>query len=322
MITNPKFRAWLVDAGERVGFTFLAAFLAVFGVGDVTSLINGHLDRVAFTAAVSAGVAAVLTLIKTVVAAKLKGTVSPASFAPQQQPGQALQDAPSDEPSVVRTVILPETFIQGKSLGRHIHHDERSRAFAVTPQSTPLKSVRHKRLTPIFDQGQIGSCTGNACAGALSTAPFTHRFKESTALRIYEAATAIDDVPGQYPPDDTGSDGLSVAKVAKANGWISSYQHCFSLDAVLTALQTGPVLLGVSWRSGFDNPTPDGQMPYSGVVRGGHEIVADEIDVERKRVWITNSWGYPWALHGRAWWPWDVLAKILADRGDATVLIP
>jgi hypothetical protein len=222
----------------------------------------------------------------------------------------------------VRTIVTPETRVKGKRLGRHVQHDERSRAYPFTPRHTgPLVSIRHKRHVPPFDQGDLGSCTGNACAGALSTAPFAHRFTESRAVKIYSAATKLDDVPGSYPPDDTGSDGLSVAKVALSSGYITRYEHCFDLQAVLAALQVGPVLLGVSWRTGFDNPTSDGRMTYTGSVRGGHEICADEIDVTNKRVWITNSWGTSWGVAGRAWWSWDDLTKILADSGDATVLI-
>jgi hypothetical protein len=114
---------------------------------------------------------------------------------------------------------------------------------------------------------------------------------------------------------------LSVAKVALSNGWITRYEHCFDLQSVLAALQVGPVMLGVSWRSGFDNPATDGRMAYTGTVRGGHEICADEIDVTNQRVWITNSWGSSWGVKGRAYWTWDDLAKVLAEQGDATVLV-
>jgi hypothetical protein len=50
---------------------------------------------VALTAAASAGAAAVLALLKGALAARAKRTVSPASFAPEQQPDQALEQAPS-----------------------------------------------------------------------------------------------------------------------------------------------------------------------------------------------------------------------------------
>ena len=35
------------------------------------------------------------------------------------------------------------------------------------PEKRPLKIDLRKKCSPIFDQGDIGSCTGNALAGAL-----------------------------------------------------------------------------------------------------------------------------------------------------------
>lgn len=221
----------------------------------------------------------------------------------------------------IRVERIPEHVVPGKRLGRHIKHDPRSRDYAVKPATiASLKSVRHRRLVPVYDQGDVGSCTGNACAGALSSKPFHHHFHEPTAVRIYSQAETLDG-DGPYPPNDNGSFGLSVAKVALAHGWITRYEHCFDLPSVLTALQTRSVLLGVGWLTGFDEPAPNGRMANTGTRRGGHEICADEIDVERRRVWITNSWSPEWGLAGRAWWSWDDLDAILHDSGDATVLI-
>ena len=216
---------------------------------------------------------------------------------------------------------LAETIIPGKRLGRHINHDPRSRDYAVQADTSGLVSVRHKRHVGIYDQGQTSSCTGNAGAGCLSTAPFGHRYHEATALKLYSAAETIDG-DGPYPPNDNGSSGLSIAQACKAKGLISSYLHCFSADAVFTALQTGPVMLGVSWLTGFDTPDPDGRMHYTGQSRGGHEIESLELDVENKRIWIDNSWGASFGVEGRAWWSWADFAQVLADNGDCTVLIP
>jgi hypothetical protein len=77
-------------------------------------------------------------------------------------------------------------------------------------------------------------------AGALSTGPFRHRFTEPTARRIYSAATAIDEFPGTWPPDDTGSSGLAVCKVAQRRVTSASTGTASRLDDVLAALQDGP----------------------------------------------------------------------------------
>jgi hypothetical protein len=55
-------------------------------------------------------------------------------------------------------------------LGRHVQHDPRSLRYAhgVLPK-TAIKTVDWTRRAPIFDQGQLGSCTGNAAAGLLGT---------------------------------------------------------------------------------------------------------------------------------------------------------
>ena len=58
-------------------------------------------------------------------------------------------------------------------LGRHIVHDSRSPRVrqAVETTALPTRSIEHKRNGPIFDQGEIGSCTANAARGLLLTGP-------------------------------------------------------------------------------------------------------------------------------------------------------
>jgi hypothetical protein len=113
----------------------------------------------------------------------------------------------------------------------------------------------HKRHEPAFDQGELGSCTGNAIAGACSTAPFGKKLREADAIKAYALATAIDNVHGIYPPDDTGSSGLAAAKAAVKLGWCRSYAHAFGLQHLLEALTLGPGALGIAWLSDCDAPT-------------------------------------------------------------------
>lgn len=220
-------------------------------------------------------------------------------------------------PTVRRLAHHP---VPGKPLGRHLNHDPRSRAYAA-PATDPVFSALHKRRVPIYDQGNLGSCTGNALAGALSTAPFRHQFREATAVRIYSAATKIDPFEGQYPPDDNGSDGLSVCKVAQTKGWITGYQHAFNINAALAALSRGPVICGIDWLEGLDTPDSSGLVRYVGSSRGGHELEFLGIDIVARQVRFAQSWGPDWGDHGYGVMSWSDFELALANQGDCTIPI-
>lgn len=216
-------------------------------------------------------------------------------------------------------------------LGRHVCHDSRSRRFAA-PARDPatLRSVRHTVNIPIMDQGNVGSCTGHAGTAAIASDAFwaggavvlQNQDPHEYAVDLYSEATRLDPWPGQYTPDDTGSDGLSIAKALQGRGLVSGYTHAFSLEAALTALADRVVLIGSSWMTSMFEPASDGRLTVSGSVEGGHEYALDELDVERQRVWIRNSWSENWGLGGRAWLAWDDLGTLLADQGDCTILVP
>jgi hypothetical protein len=227
---------------------------------------------------------------------------------------------------VSRSYLL-ERRVAGKRLGRHVHHDPKSRAFGVAYDTTaPLVSAVHERHCPAYDQGSLGSCTGNAGAGALMTGPLWapgRMLTQDDAVQVYEAATHIDRIPGHYPPDDTGSTGLAVAKALKLAGFIREYRHAFSLHAALAALGQSPVLIGIGWRDGFDEPVgPRAELRISGEVRGGHELYLSEIDVEAQMVRGWNSWGEDWGDGGQFSMTFETLGDVLADLGDATILVP
>jgi hypothetical protein len=211
------------------------------------------------------------------------------------------------------------------TLGRHIDHDERSKNFPVAKAKAGIKSARYKRHCPPYDQGDLGSCTGNAMAGVLMTEPFwsTGRLlTESDAVRLYAEATHLDRFRGSYPPDDTGSSGLAVAKAAKKEGWIPGYEHAFGLDHLLHGLSQRPGLLGIYWYTSFDSPLSTGECPLTpgASVRGGHEIEMFRLDVEKKRVWCYQSWGPTWGGlgDGTFWFSYQTLTRLLSEHGDAT----
>jgi hypothetical protein len=181
------------------------------------------------------------------------------------------------------------------------------------------------RHCPPFDQGDMFSCTGNAMAGVLMTDPFwsaSRLLAESDAVRLYSEATHLDRIRGSFPPDDTGSTGLAVAKAAKKEGWITGYQHAFGLDHLLHGLSQRPGLLGIYWYTSFDSPLASGECPLTpgAGVRGGHEVEMFRLDLEKQRVWCYQSWGPTWGGlgDGTFWFSFQTLTRLLAEHGDAT----
>lgn len=225
---------------------------------------------------------------------------------------------------------IPEHVVEGKRLGRHVRHDPRSLRFPFRA-SGPLVSRRWSvGSTPILNQGDIGSCTGNATVAALMCSPFKETLSsekaaaldEDLAIRIYSRATETDPFPGSYKPDDTGSSGLDAAKAAKEFGYISGYNHAFTLADALAALSIGPVIIGVNWTSGMDRTDSTGMIASTGSTRGGHEVCLDEINTDRGIVWLRNSWGSRWGVQGRASMTFTTLGQLLDSQGDATVFTP
>lgn len=228
---------------------------------------------------------------------------------------------------MITTRRIPST---DPRLGRHVAHDDRSFDFAYPTVGLTLQSAKHTRRIDVLDQGQVGSCTGNAGIGCLGTDPFyasvagavrVYSFGEAGALRLYSDAETIDG-DGPYPPNDNGSTGLSVAKALKKAGEISGYQHTFTLTDALLALGQTPVITGVSWYEQMFTPDPDGRLRIGGALAGGHEFVVDEIDADTERVWMTNSWGTSWGIAGRAYLTFDDWGALLKDQGDVTVFTP
>jgi hypothetical protein len=220
-------------------------------------------------------------------------------------------------------------------LGRHVQHDPRSLDYAhgVLPQSA-IKSVDWQRRTPIFDQGSVGSCTGNAAAGLVGTDCATRSgltsvtidgsvlpVDETLAVKVYSLATSLDDFKGAYPPDDTGSSGIGAAKALQKLGLASSYKHAFSLDALKSALQSGPVMVGTIWLQSMFDVDSDGYVivDRKSAVAGGHEYVISAYHAAKQAFRLDNSWSESWGVRGSAWYTQANLQWLLSQDGDVTV---
>ncbi len=244
----------------------------------------------------------------------------------------------SDENSYIKKIAFKEErSLDGFRLGRHIEHDSRSRGYAI--QVSPrfaLKTVMHTVTTPVLDQGDIGSCTGFATLACVGSTPFWSKIPEANpfrpnsdidrnqniALEVYRRATLIDEFPGYYPEQDTGSSGLAVAKVAKSLNLISSYNHAFGFKAAMTALMKAPIIVGANWYEGFDYPNKNGLVKISGRPRGGHEFCLFGLDAKKQIVYARNSWGKNWGAGGNFSFSFSDMDRLLIENGDATVFVP
>lgn len=211
------------------------------------------------------------------------------------------------------------------ALGRVVEHDARSRQFSVRPVSE-VRTVLWRHNAPVLDQGEVGGCTGFALAQCLNTEVFTHSrgaagayLTASNALALYEMATQLDDIPGSYPPIDTGSSGLAVCKAGVSQGYLRSYRHAFGFDQFLHAVQSGPVIVGTDWFSGME--TPDGEffVRPEGDLLGGHEYLVLGVNLAGQYVTILNSWSADWGSGGRARISFADFKTLLAREGDVTV---
>lgn len=213
---------------------------------------------------------------------------------------------------------LPETKVPYLPLGRHIEHDERSKNFrAVTPGPLPTTTKVWKRST-VFDQGGLGSCTGNAIAGIGATVPFRvphRRYDEYLAVKIYKRATVLDPFDGAYPPDDTGSSGLAACKAAVELGLTKAYRWGFGVEDLARMVATlGPCAVGTDWMSEMDQ---GGVVSIGGYVRGGHEYEVIGWHADTQQFECVNSWGKGWGQNGRFFIRFDDMGTLLARGGDA-----
>jgi hypothetical protein len=224
-------------------------------------------------------------------------------------------------------------------LGRHVHHDSRSLDYEYLPRdATPKKqnTFWDSAIGPL-NQGNVGSCTGNAESQWLNTnfantvRDATHHgtyLNEADALAIYSLGTHLDGNPQAYPPNDTGCAGIFVAQAGEQLGYLDGYTHTFSFTALQAALETTPTINGTIWTTTMFTPRNGlvkvGKLVESNVA-GGHEYLAVGIDWTEEVFIFRNSWGDTDAWAGCK--PGGYFAvgfkdyqRLLAEQGDVTVL--
>lgn len=227
--------------------------------------------------------------------------------------------------------------------------DARDHALKLTaPAKLPaLVDLRGNRNYPAaYDQGQIGSCVGNAVAFAVSHAlhipAASSTFSQLSRLQIYYGARDLEGNAGQ----DVGCQLRDAIKVVAKQGvvdealWDYESAHVFTpppaeiiaagaghaavqyarllpdVDMICTALASGhPVVFGTMVYPSFlsDEVRRTGNVPMPEIdvqPLGGHAMTIVGYDTKRGVFIIRNSWSSAWGDQGSAYMPFDYVANL------------
>lgn len=215
------------------------------------------------------------------------------------------------------------------------YHDPRSKDYPVRSLinkiGVDLKRVHWEEGT-VLDQGREGACVGFAWVGELLTQPVapkvqpTEKLGNALASSYYKRAQKIDQWPGE---DYEGTSVLAGAKVMKEKGHIESYRWCFGIEDVRDALlTTGPVVIGIPWKSGMYSTGKGGLVKVSGSNVGGHALVLTGYDpfmtINGRKYEVfrwRNSWGTEYGVDGSGYIKYNDLEKLLKQNAEACVPI-
>lgn len=214
---------------------------------------------------------------------------------------------------------------------------------APTPvmASIPASADLRSQCPPVYDQGQLGSCTANAIAGAFQFDEIKQKEPSTMPSRlfIYYGERAMEGTVGT----DSGAQIRDGIKVIAQNGvcpekeWpydIKKFTEkpsakCFNdakkyqavtyqrliqdLNTMKGCLAEGfPFVFGITVYSSFESP----QVAQTGIVPmpstqekmlGGHAILAVGYDDSQRMFIFRNSWGTTWGKQGYAFIPYSYL---------------
>jgi len=209
------------------------------------------------------------------------------------------------------------------------------------PKTLPAKVDLRPGCSKVEDQGDLGSCTANALAGALEFLMRKDKVKFADMSRLFiyynerviehsvktDAGAMIRDgvktlakqgacTEKSWPYDIARFAAKPVKKcyTEALDYQILSYARLNTLDEMRACLADGfPFVFGFSVYEGFETQ----KVARSGVVEmpaavermlGGHAVLAVGYDDAAKRIIVRNSWGTGWGMKGYFTLPYAYVA--------------
>jgi C1A family cysteine protease len=206
----------------------------------------------------------------------------------------------------------------------------------------PAKIDLSKKCPPVYDQGQLGSCTANAIGAAIQFDRMKQKLKPNfvpSRLFIYYCERVIEgtvnsdsgaqirdgiksvahngDCPEKEWPYDIAKFKVKPAAACYTDALkykAVSYQRVVqALSQLKGCLASGfPIVFGFTVYESFesDSVAKTGKMPMPGPgekVLGGHAVLAVGYDDAAQRFIVRNSWGKNWGMQGYFTMPYAYL---------------
>lgn len=221
-------------------------------------------------------------------------------------------------------------------------HDERDYIYSVAaPAALPAEGDLRSKMSPVVDQGSIGSCTANAIVSGLREYTLLRQGLPLTILsrlylywheRFYEGTTNQDagafirdgfrclkefgcspEIDWPYLTDLLTTAPCGQAESNAAAYKIYDYHRVMDFVSLQTALAAGnPVVIGIAVYNSFESAdvAKTGIIPLPAATEtnlGGHALLAvgytNRIDPNQPYVIVRNSWGEHWGDAGYCYIP-------------------
>ena len=218
--------------------------------------------------------------------------------------------------------------------------DARDYKYQITKRTSPNIIDLRPYCSPIENQGSLGSCTGQAIAGAIELLNKRNgKYRDISRLFIYYYERlilgTINYDSGAYIRDGIKStnhygasleslwphdirkfrqEPITEAKNDALNRKVTRYERINDFNGCIDALTNGyPVVIGFHVYTSFmsANVARTGIMPYPNTKRekllGGHAVLLVGYNKTKKVFIVRNSWGTSWGDKGYFYMPFDIV---------------
>jgi len=212
-----------------------------------------------------------------------------------------------------------------KRLGRRFSPDERDKGYQMArllPRVVMPTSKTWRIAGANLDQGDTGTCVGNAWTNFLRSAPIQTSATEQMAFNIYDLAIKLD----EWTDNDEDFErqmGTSVragAQAVMSMSRLKSYIWSSTLQPVVEwVLLNGPVVMGTNWYTSMFSPNNDGLITITprSRVEGGHAYLLRGVNTKTALASFCNSWGENWGKSGNFFMSFKDLERLILEDGEA-----